>query len=112
MCDYDGEHPEFESRTWRTARKQHTCCACAETVRPGDRYHITAGRWDGQMETYKHCARCWGVCEALWKEGSSWIDFHLNCGETWESAFEEDPPAEVAALAFALPRDFAAAQVR
>jgi len=29
------------------------------------------------------------------------IDLHLNCGETWEN-----PPEDVAALAFALPKDF------
>ena len=112
MCDLDGEWPEFESRLWRTARKEHTCCACDETIPPRVRYHITTGRWDGRFESHKHCERCWKICEALWASGVEWIDFTLACGETWESAFEEGPPEHIAALAFALPQDFSVADER
>lgn len=106
MCDIDNEHLAFQNYTWRTARRHHECFACHETIQPGHRYHVTVGKCDGDFATLKHCARCWHMCEALWGRGVEWVNFRLACGETWESAFEEAPPPEVAALAFALPGDF------
>lgn len=105
MCEIEGESPEFQSTEWRISRKVHECVACHEGISPGDRYHVTAGRWDGEFLTFKHCTRCEKMCAALWKAGVEWLDFHLDCGEVWDDVFGKPPP-EVAALAFALPGDF------
>lgn len=101
MCD-DWTDAQDLGREWRTARKEHRCYACRESIRPGDRYHISAIVQDGSAESFKHCARCWAICEALWAEGAGIIDFGLNCGEEWEDNFGELPES-VAALAFLTP---------
>lgn len=95
MCDeYDG-YNEFHSDGERRARKEHTCSACHEIIPKGHRYHYTVIKYDSELEDWKHCLRCWAICKALWATGARAIDMDLNCGETWE-----DPPPEVAALAF------------
>jgi hypothetical protein len=97
MCDYDYEPAALDVRRWMTARQVHQCCACHEPIRKADRYHLTVcvqERGD-RPSRWKHCARCWMICEALWvANGGEGIDFELNCGEDWE--FEEDEPAELA----------------
>lgn len=102
MCDGDYDDSVEIRRGWQRARLSHQCFACRETIRIGDRYHVTHQRYDGALESYKHCARCWQICEALWANGAEAIDFGLNCGETWEDAMGA-LPAAIAALAFLTP---------
>lgn len=105
MCERMRELGELEAR-WSRARKLHECCACEETIRVGDTYHVTTllhdngCRYDRYVETAKHCARCYTMIEMLWQRGAKVIDFKLNCGELWES-----PPEETASLAFWRPGD-------
>lgn len=106
MCDAFGEPVQAWSEKWRKARKEHWCCACEETIRPGDRYHYSSGVFDNSGFSYKHCARCWTIYKALvgyfhdLGDYETCVDLELNCGEIWRY-----PPPEVAALAFALPGD-------
>jgi hypothetical protein len=97
VCDDwdDGEPPDVWVREWRRARKEHECCACAEAIRAGERYHLTRQLFEGSWDEWKHCARCWAICEALWASGRDSIEYGLNCGELWER-----PPPEVERLAF------------
>lgn len=101
MCDY-GESPTAWSETWRTARKTHRCCACGETVRPGDRYHYLSGVWDGSPGSYKHCARCWTMFKMIedvaevFDEGGIRLD--LACGELWRDNFSDPEPTHLAFL--------------
>lgn len=60
--DYDG--PEFFDVSWCTARKEHICLECRKTIKPGDKYEYTAGKWDGEFETFKTCK----PCVAIWNE--------------------------------------------
>lgn len=96
MCDYDYDE---DGGVWDphhvVARKEHRCYACAETIAPGHEYVRTGSLSDGQWETYRHCLRCWAMCEALWARVEGPIDVGLCCGETWEA-----PPDAIAALAF------------
>lgn len=102
MCDGDDfDSPRFDRREWRKAQKEHACYACSEKIRAGDSYHHTSlmGYSDDRPNVFKHCARCWMICEALWAAGANGIDFGLNCGETWaDNVMLENP--EPAALAF------------
>lgn len=92
MCidDY-GSEGDFQTETWRTARKARRCCACGETITAGHRYHRTSGKWDGRMDTFDHCARCWRVVLLLSAE-RAWtdelVDLLLDCGEIYEG---DDP---------------------
>lgn len=87
-----GEAPEVTCEIWRTARKQHTCCACGDTIRAGDRYHYTSGVWSGEADSYKHCARCWAAFEILRSEaipGDNVMPLmDLGCGHTYDG---DDP---------------------
>lgn len=98
MCDID--EPDYPLKdVWRRARKEHTCYACRETIARTHVYHYSSGiDRDGEPYDYKHCARCWKIFEALWADTSEGVQWDLDCGEVWE-----DPPDQVAALAFALP---------
>ncbi len=100
MCDaYDTDGPSAWSETWRRARKAHGCCACGETIRPGDRYHYSSGVWEGRGESWKHCARCWVIYQSIadHADGSA-IRLDLNCGELWRDNFSAPEPAELAFL--------------
>ena len=106
MCDV-GYGPEAWSEKWRVARVHHKCCACDESIAPGHRYHYLSGIWDGEPDSFKHCQRCWALYLAILDRtpaGDS-IELRLDCGELWNTSFEEPPPDHVAALAFAIPGD-------
>ena len=111
MCDGQAETGSAYAEEWRTARKEHRCCACRETIRAGDRYHHVWGVWDGEVDTFKHCARCWRIFQALVErmDGDP-VDLMLDCGTKWEENFGE-LPADVAALAF-MTREEAQIQTR
>jgi hypothetical protein len=109
MCDESDDYAVELTREWRRARKEHRCYACRETIRKADRYHVTAHIFEGRLETFKHCARCYTILEALWSAGAEAVDLGLDCGETWEDNFDECPP-EVARLAF-MTRDEAQAML-
>lgn len=54
MC----ELPEVSSSTHPIARKEHTCCECRGTIKPGERYYKFTGVWDAEWSTYKTCSDC------------------------------------------------------
>lgn len=83
MCA-DEEWPSAWRSEWRRARREHRCCACGETVRVGDRYRDTWGVWSGDVDTMKHCARCWTLLQELDALGLDPV-MRLDCGETLES---------------------------
>lgn len=97
MCDAPDEYSDVWNEKQRKARVEHTCCACKETIRRGDVYRVTSSLYDGSWDTWAHCLRCAAMLDALGKRdgGTSAIAMELDCGVVWE-----DPPPEVAALAF------------
>lgn len=99
MCDYDGESPDFCRVTMPVARKEHRCCACAETIAPGSRYRRTTGIWDGDLASFCQCARCavmWlAICDASPDEC---VLLTLDCGTPWEDAIEQPAPGHLAFL--------------
>ena len=90
----------------RRARKEHVCYCCAETIRIGDSYVYEFGVFDGRPDEVKRCLRCQAIYEHLLSrqtgEGQG-VDRELNCGHEYKEVFREEPPPEIAALAFALP---------
>lgn len=100
MCDYV-EQPSVSSEKWRRARKGHQCCACRETIRPGDRYHHLSGIWDGEPDAFKHCARCWHLFQILVDRADGEVSLRLDCGTPWGDVF--DPAEEPGDLAFLTP---------
>lgn len=104
MCDLDdyGNACRAWSEKVRVARKEHKCCACDETIAVGQHYHFASGVWsDSGPDSFKHCARCWAMYLAVnrrMRAKGEMAVITLDCGEVWEN-----PPDEIAALAFALP---------
>lgn len=67
----DFERPEFVTESKPVARKEHRCCECRNTIRPGERYERHSGKWDGEMSTFCWCHRCSGL--------AAYIRAHVPC---------------------------------
>lgn len=89
------------------ARKPRKCMACKETIRVGDRYYRFKGLFDRKWDVYERCARCQKLFDHLSDrmrgDSEEFCDPLLNCGHTYQERWREEPPPEIAALAFALP---------
>ena len=94
------------------ARKQHACDACGEAILPGMQYQLESYVMDGEWHRTKRCARCETIYrhlqqrirdagEAGWQTTAD----RLDCGMTYQDAWDEEPPEHIARLAFALPGD-------
>ena len=47
----------FEVKS-QTARLAHTCHECSGLIKPGEKYIVTSGIWDGRPERFKMCPHC------------------------------------------------------
>lgn len=104
MSHYTEETYSVYDESLRRARKEHRCSACREKISAGHSYTRVAIVFDGEAETVKRCARCQAIhlhLRAKGREDGMWPDERLNCGETYRGHWGEDPPEEIAALAFA-----------
>jgi len=50
--------PQVFSASYPRAKKQHRCCECGGSIRPGEEYERAWGVWVGEMSTYKTCMTC------------------------------------------------------
>jgi len=92
VVDYDPA--DVYSSKVVTARKEHTCCECGETIKPGDKYENASGLWEGSWDHYKTCEICLrirsDVCCDGWLFGqlreAVWDAFGLDyvTGRTWD----------------------------
>lgn len=112
MSQYgDGDTCSVWSDRWLRAKKEHRCHACHEPIKPGHRYHVTFSVFDGNADTTKRCERCQAIFEHLSgrmvNEGDNeeYCDHRLACGHEYKERWDEEPPPEIAALAFWLPGD-------
>lgn len=107
--EYDEVYAVYDE-CFPRARKPHTCAACKETI-PAGHHYARVGIVDSEgANTVKRCMRCQRIHEHLrtLDPGTTWPDERLNCGETYRDEWGDDPPPEIAALAFALPGEIAA----
>ena len=112
MSQYgDGDYCSVFQERWVKAKKHHRCHACGEDVAPGACYHVTFSVFDGTADTTKRCARCQAIFEHLSArmrvegDAEEFCDAELNCGHEYKERWREEPPAEIAALAFWRPGD-------
>jgi len=71
-CDISVEvdvYPEFYIETNRKARKVHKCTECRRDILPKETYMTIAGKWDGVIQTYKHCADCQSIITQFFSSG-------------------------------------------
>lgn len=88
------------------SRKPRQCEACKETIPAGAHYARVSAVYDGSAETIVRCIRCQRMHEhlrLLARSEGLWPAERLNCGREYVEEWGEEPPEEIAALAFALP---------
>lgn len=69
-CDCDGDLPDFMAEKTVIARKLHKCCECRRPIQVGESHRSVRGKWDGEVQTFRQCARCSRVADALYREGA------------------------------------------
>lgn len=57
-CCIEGDEPAVSVEAWRTAKREHRCCECGDTIKPGERYQHVRGLWEGKWDTFKTCSEC------------------------------------------------------
>ena len=102
MSCADDDGPSAFTMRVRKARKEHACNACHEAIPKGHRYSYQSGVWDGSPDSFHICLRCRAIQQAL-EDKNHTFQLTLDCGHDWQEVFEEEPPDDIAALAFALP---------
>jgi hypothetical protein len=100
----DDDAADVYNETIRKARKEHRCDACSGSIKPGAIYSYTAALFDGGWQTATRCGRCETIYRHLeqkmrgnYEEYPHW---HLDCGHGYRDRWDEEPPPEIAALAF------------
>jgi hypothetical protein len=63
MCDC--ELPDFCHQELRRARRPHRCVECGGVIGVGTSYEHTAGKWDGELDTFATCLPCADVRDRL-----------------------------------------------
>jgi hypothetical protein len=109
MSHYCDETYDVYHEQQVVARKPHDCSACKETIPARTSYWRVTWVYDGSADGVKRCNRCQAVHRHLRKkcaqgDGDMWPDERLNCGLKYEDEWGA-LPAEIEALAFALPTD-------
>ena len=93
-----GVEPSVCTTTDRKARKEHTCCECGGTIKPGDTYQHVKGIWEGKACEHKTCEPCAtlrGDVESLTPYRDEWPAFGElgeecdNYGGEYEARFAE-----------------------
>lgn len=105
---YDCEPFDVNRTCRRRARKEHKCCACGGVIERGQLYTYSFTVFEGSAEGLHRCARCDAIYEhlcSLHTAGEDWPDWRLACGHEYRERWGEDPPAEVARLAFMTPAE-------
>lgn len=64
-CCYDFEPSYLEYEIWRTARKEHKCCECYKTIKPGDTYQNFTMLSSMGWESHKTCEPCADLRDSL-----------------------------------------------
>ncbi len=65
-----------------TARKEHECCECGETIKIGDKYWYFVGCWnDGYHDDYDNYFGAYKTCSQCEKDWDKIIAAHHENGE-------------------------------
>lgn len=103
---FDAEAADIWQETSVRAAKDHTCSACKETIRRADFYVLHKILGDDSWTTVRRCLRCDAMYQALdakikvATDHEEAADIRLNCGHEYKKRWGEEPPPELARLAF------------
>jgi len=74
------------------ARKEHKCCECYSTIRPGECYENVRANWEGTWTTIKTCRTCVNVRKSLFRNGFIHEALIENLEECYGIDFYLEPP--------------------
>ena len=94
-CSWDDDAPTIYRKSEHTARKEHRCCECGRTIRPGERHEYVFGIWDGRAETCSTCTHCLSIRE--------WVVAHVPCSCWAHGSMLDDVRKDVAAYQHQAP---------
>ncbi len=106
MCDGADDPCDVFVVKWRRARKEHHCITCQEAILSKELYLYSSYVYEGMPGDYKMCARCDALLKVLHEKNKddrfapAYLCPELPCEETWQEVFGEEPPEDVAKLAF------------
>jgi len=64
-CCINDDPADVYDEAWPVARKEHRCCECSSTIKPGEAYQRVTQLYDGMWEEYKTCELCADLRESL-----------------------------------------------
>lgn len=114
---YYGDGPCEEYEHSMVPLKRAVVCSvtdCGAVIPAGSRASYTMSVFEGIRDAVWRCHRCERIylhlqerCSAenatSWRYRALCVDDRLDCGIDYEEEWGEEPPPEIAALAFALP---------
>jgi hypothetical protein len=108
FCDFDP--PSFYSRAIHKARKEHQCEECGGQIKSGERYEYVSGKWDGSVDQFRTCERCFDIRQWVQNNVPCFCWAHGSMKEDAQMALDEAvyrAPQETVGLRFGLLRRFA-----
>lgn len=95
ICGLDGDFdPMPYCRRYYTARQSHICCECGEEIKPGDKFELVNGCWDGHWSCYKTCTPCMNIANQLFPCGHVHGRLRRDLKEHFGIDFLTEPPEE------------------
>lgn len=70
----------------RTARKVHRCGMCSQTIKVGERHHVSTNVWDGRVYDWRECAGC--ARDSICSYVHDWSGCYYEEGVGYEQAAE------------------------
>jgi hypothetical protein len=114
----DGEYADVDHERRVRAAKGHRCDACNEPIERGHLYVRHTLIYGGEVDVTIRCLRCDSIYQQLCEihrehnkkphGDRDWPDLALNCGHEYKERWGQEPPPELARLAFMTPEEMQA----
>lgn len=72
----------YDERDVIKARKEHVCEYCLRKIKPGERYRVEKGKFDGDFFSRACCSDCMPHTNKFWR----WTDY--ECGDIYDAFCE------------------------
>lgn len=79
ICTPEYDEPLVYNVATRTARKEHYCCECGETIAKEVKYEHVKGCWDGSWNEFRTCSVCVAIRKDFTASGCGFVH-----GGLWE----------------------------
>ena len=95
MCEIDlGDPCEVWVPSTAVARKPHRCDGCRRVIQPGEKYHKTFARFEGEDASSKHCRDCGRDMDAFSKAHEQQLPHPTGLVDAVQECIDEGSPNE------------------